>query len=299
MAASTTSITNCTLKSASPPPRGRRADNQDYAAARFGRPRAGLAPRPVAAVADGVGGAKGGREAAELSVRGFLDGFFNLPGFAWRAAGRGPCAGSHQLLDRLAGPRRPELAGMATTFTALILSGRSGHYVHVGDSRLYRFREDSLEQLTEDHVMGRGDLKHMSAPRRGPGRRAAHGPCAFSLRALERYLLCSDGVHGDLRNARMRDILGRRAASAAARRRNWSPPRSTPAPTTIALRWSSTFSTRRRREPANCTIFSTICPSCRCPSRDRCSTISDRRAVSEGRYSRLMRAQDLRAASRS
>ncbi len=38
-------------------------------------------PRPdiVAAIADGIGGAKGGRVAAETAVRGFLDGFCDLP----------------------------------------------------------------------------------------------------------------------------------------------------------------------------------------------------------------------------
>ncbi len=40
-------------------------------------------PKPrrdiVAAIADGIGGAKGGRVAAETAVRGFLDGFCDLP----------------------------------------------------------------------------------------------------------------------------------------------------------------------------------------------------------------------------
>ena len=60
--------------------RGKRPDNQDFAAVRVGRPRIDARRATVAAVADGVGGAKGGREAAELTVRCFFDGFFNLPG---------------------------------------------------------------------------------------------------------------------------------------------------------------------------------------------------------------------------
>ena len=58
---------------------GPRERNEDFAGAVFGfelpQPRRDI----VAAVADGIGGAKGGRVAAETAVRGFLDGFFDLP----------------------------------------------------------------------------------------------------------------------------------------------------------------------------------------------------------------------------
>src|SRR5580692_11411614 len=58
---------------------GPRADNDDFAGAVFGwelpEPRNDV----VAAIADGIGGNKGGRAAAETAVRGFLDGFCDLP----------------------------------------------------------------------------------------------------------------------------------------------------------------------------------------------------------------------------
>jgi serine/threonine protein phosphatase PrpC len=141
--------------------RGRRADNQDYGAARIGRSRLDSRTATVVAVADGVGGHKGGREAAELTVRAFLDGFFALPGSLGvrQAAARALDAINSWIVAQ--GKVDSARIGMATTFTALILSGRSGHCVHIGDSRLYRFRDGALEQITDDHVMGRGDFKHM------------------------------------------------------------------------------------------------------------------------------------------
>ncbi|MGP8171623.1 bifunctional protein-serine/threonine kinase/phosphatase, partial [Rhodoblastus sp.] len=192
--------------------RGRRPDNQDFGATRFGRPRVDSRADVVAVVADGVGGHAGGREAAELSVRAFLDGYFSLPGSlgAQQAAARSLDAINSWIVAQ--GRVDPERAGMATTFTALILSGRSGHYVHVGDSRLYRFREDTLEQLTEDHLMGRGDLKHMLRRAVGLEDSLRMDHASFPLRVLERYLLCSDGVHGAIGDRRLREILGRRAA---------------------------------------------------------------------------------------
>ena len=192
--------------------RGRRPDNQDYAAARVGRARIESRAAVVAAVADGVGGHKGGREAAELTVRGFLDGFFALPGTLGirQAAARSLDAVNSWIVAQ--GRVDPELANMATTFTALILSGRSGHCVHVGDSRLYRFREDALEQMTEDHVMGRGDFKHILRRAVGMEDSVRLDHTTFALRPLERYLLCSDGVHGALSDSGLRDILARRTA---------------------------------------------------------------------------------------
>lgn len=53
--------------------RGERSENEDY----VGSLEAGGARSVViAAIADGVGGAKGGRVAAELAVRGFIEGCF-------------------------------------------------------------------------------------------------------------------------------------------------------------------------------------------------------------------------------
>jgi serine/threonine protein phosphatase PrpC len=46
---------------------------------------------------------------------------------------------------------KPELRGMGTTLTAVLLDAGKVHVVHAGDSRCYRFRDGKLEQLTEDH----------------------------------------------------------------------------------------------------------------------------------------------------
>jgi protein phosphatase len=46
---------------------------------------------------------------------------------------------------------KPELRGMGTTLTALLVHGGKAHLVHAGDSRCYMFRDGQLRQLTEDH----------------------------------------------------------------------------------------------------------------------------------------------------
>src|SRR5580700_10549622 len=132
--------------------KGPRKRNEDFAAAVIGAELPEPRREVVAAIADGVGGAKGGRVAAETAVRGFLDGFCDLPEtMEVRRAGA-------KVLDALngwifsQGQRDDKLAGMGCTFTALVLRGRIAHVLHVGDTRAYRLRGDRLTLLTTDHV---------------------------------------------------------------------------------------------------------------------------------------------------
>jgi protein phosphatase len=46
---------------------------------------------------------------------------------------------------------KPELRGMGTTLTALLVHGGRAHVAHAGDSRCYMFRDGQLRQLTDDH----------------------------------------------------------------------------------------------------------------------------------------------------
>src|ERR1700739_3928869 len=145
---------------------GPRERNEDFGGAVFGselpHPRRDIA----AAIADGIGGAKGGRVAAEMAVRGFLDGFCDLPETmeVRRAAARVLASLNAWIFSQ--GRRDPKLAGMGCTFTALVLRGRVAHFVHVGDTRAYRLRGDRLVCLTMDHVR---DTARNRGPSHTPG----------------------------------------------------------------------------------------------------------------------------------
>ena len=58
---------------------GPRKENEDFAGTLSGAELPEPRQEVIAAIADGIGGAKGGRVAAETAVRGFLDGFCDLP----------------------------------------------------------------------------------------------------------------------------------------------------------------------------------------------------------------------------
>src|SRR6516164_9020305 len=103
---------------------GPRKRNEDFAAAVIGAELPEPRREVVAAIADGIGGAKGGREAAETAVRGFLDGFCDLPETmeVRRAAATVLNALNGWIYSQ--GQRDAKLAGMGCTFTALVLRGR-------------------------------------------------------------------------------------------------------------------------------------------------------------------------------
>ena len=199
---------------------GPRERNEDFGGAVFGyelpKPRRDI----VAAVADGIGGARGGRVAAETAVRGFLDGFCDLPEtMEVRRAAAAVLNSLNNWIYALA-KRDSKLAGMGCTFTALILRGRIAHIVHVGDSRAYRLRGNRLAPLTTDHLREASGGSRSNILNRALGVEAelrldyAAQPVALH----DRFLLCSDGVHACLTAEHIADILRQRSASEDAAR---------------------------------------------------------------------------------
>lgn len=124
--------------------------------------------------------------------------------------------------------------GMGSTLTLAVLRDGRLHLGHVGDSRCYRLRDGSLEQLTPDHswVAEQRRAGMLSAeeeanhPRRNLLTRCLGiGTDLHAFRATEalvdgsRYLLSSDGLHGVLPDAVILDVLRREAAPQHAARR--------------------------------------------------------------------------------
>ena len=191
---------------------GKRADNQDFGGIYLGteteRARHGL----VAVVADGVGGAKAGRMAAELAVRSLVEGYYSQP----------DTIGVGAAVERVMNPynrwlnsmgKSPEMANAATTFTALIAKGRRAHVLHVGDSRAWHFRDGRLRLLTEDHTLKQAELDHILYRAIGIEARLRLDQRQIDLAEHDRILLTSDGVHGALNMRALERILGARGSA--------------------------------------------------------------------------------------
>ncbi len=194
---------------------GPRERNEDFGGVVFGpelpQPRRDV----VAAIADGIGGAKGGRIAAETAVRGFLDGFCDLPETMEVRRASATVLNSLNRWIYSEGHRNAGAAGMGCTFTALVLRGRIAHVLHVGDSRAYRLRGERLALLTTDHVReervaGRSNILSRAL---GVETEVRLDYAAQPVALHDRFLMCSDGVHGYLSPEAIADILRERSGS--------------------------------------------------------------------------------------
>jgi serine/threonine protein phosphatase PrpC len=171
-------------------------------------------------VADGMGGHKAGEVASQMAVdavvdfvRATRDGreitwpfpfnphrsrVFNRMDAALRLANRAV----HD-----AGERTRAHAGMGTTIVAMLLDSERLVLGHVGDSRAYVLRGGRLQQLTADHTLlnALGGHAHLDLAMRhvltngiGMATELAPALAEETLTKGERWLLCTDGVHGYL-----------------------------------------------------------------------------------------------------
>ena len=108
----------------------------------------------------------------------------------------------------------PARKGMGTTISCLLYVGPSAFIGQVGDSRAYVLRDNVPQQITEDHTLINAQLKagHISAEQaltatygnvitRAVGIREHVDVDVFEVQCLagDRFVLCSDGVHGYLK----------------------------------------------------------------------------------------------------
>lgn len=106
-----------------------------------------------------------------------------------------------------------EKRGMGTTLTALLIRDKYISLLHVGDSRCYRLRGNTLEQLSNDHtviqeLLDQGAISQAEAaehPQRSMLTQALRGDGdvtpvlqMYEIKKGDRYLLCSDGLSGVL-----------------------------------------------------------------------------------------------------
>jgi PPM family protein phosphatase len=120
------------------------------------------------------------------------------------------------------GQRDETKRGMGTTLDALLIVGERGFIGHVGDSRVYLYRQGSVHQLTEDHslineLLRRGrlsrdqidSLQHKNAVTRAVGvyESVEVDTIDFDVLRGDRFLLCSDGLHGYFEQAELAKLF--------------------------------------------------------------------------------------------
>ncbi len=186
----------------------RRTENQD-AVAHLHLPNDGL----FTVVCDGMGGYSGGEIASNLTIEALTDYFASTP-ISWKDEPLWHLYHAFQRAnDKIWEYKKthPKQKQMGTTSVAMLCVDQFAYIAHIGDSRLYLLRDDTLIRLTRDHSMiqeliDQGKLQEKDANEHPQSnvilRVLGHfekldvefHPHPIPLQKGDRFLLCSDGL---------------------------------------------------------------------------------------------------------
>lgn len=171
-------------------------------------------------VADGMGGHSSGEVASSIAVKVTRDKFESMrrtrlkPGAydAKYALEANQLAFAVQLANSViyeAGNSAPENKGMGTTLSVILLNGDKIILAHIGDSRVYLFRDGTLQQITEDHSLvmehvrqglltqeqaEKSPLQNILTRALGTQKTPAIDLKEVGVMENDRFLLCTDGL---------------------------------------------------------------------------------------------------------
>lgn len=199
-----------------------RSENQDFGTYTTQEEERESAPGGrLLIVADGMGGHRGGATASKLAAETVKAQYLGSSSADIPVVLRESLSRANARIYSEA-QANPELRGMGTTTSVLAVRNREGWLAHVGDSRIYMVREGDIKQLTDDHslvatMVREGLLTVAEAethPRRNVLQRSmgvaedveidVRGP--IELREGDTFILCSDGLHGVVKEDELREV---------------------------------------------------------------------------------------------
>lgn len=200
----------------------RYAARSDVGMVRFKNDDSAYVGRYLAVVADGMGGHAGGNVASASTVLDLVH--LDRPDLEDQAETvlADEIQAANSLLSELV-TTAPELSGMGTTVTAMLLQGDRVALAHIGDSRAYRLKGGVFEQISIDHtfvqrLIDEGRLRPEEAethPHKNVLMRVLGDVDAspeldlatFEVEPGEKWLLCSDGLNAVLRDSDIEAVL--------------------------------------------------------------------------------------------
>jgi protein phosphatase len=187
------------------------------------------------AVADGMGGHRAGEKASRMAVERLRDALVPPK----RAAGKDEVLAHLQKAMYITGAAifdaaqsDPDLAGMGTTLTSVLVHAQRAYVAHVGDSRCYLFRDGKISQITSDHSWVAEQVKagllteqearesrfrHIITRSVGFEREVQVDGTICPVQSGDCLILCSDGLSNYLEEDDFADVMSRQLYSDAPR----------------------------------------------------------------------------------
>ncbi len=180
-------------------------------------------------VADGMGGAAGGKEASSMAVDVVFRTYYDDPDPEIVPSLERAIQAANTHIQQY-GRANPELRGLGTTIVVAVIRDRMLVVGNVGDSRAYLLRDGELSQVSLDHTMVQEQVRDglltpeeaLTHPRRhvlsrNLGYRPKAGPDfdTWTLAPGDTILLCSDGLWGPVEDAQLAAVLRQHSGDAA------------------------------------------------------------------------------------
>ena len=177
--------------------------------------------RNVLAVADGMGGYVGGEIASKTAVEAIAYYFKNFNYAAPVQLEKAIQYANSSIISKTL--IDPSLKGMGTTVSMVTLARHMAFWGHVGDSRIYLYREGAFSQISVDHtivqvLLDKGKITEEEAlnhPQRHVLTRAVGVDSnlivdtgAFEVQPNDRILICSDGLTSFIGRPELCDAIG-------------------------------------------------------------------------------------------
>jgi protein phosphatase len=192
---------------------GTKPENQDACAYHIPDKQALEYKGITSVIADGVSACERAAEASSCCVNSFLSDYYSTPD-SWRVehcATKVISALNNWLYSQSI--RNDEISSMLSTLSVIIIKSNTAHIFHVGDSRIYRYRQGVLTQLTKDHVLSLNKEKTYLSRAMGFDLKVNVDYQTFNLEVNDQFLMTTDGVHDYLNDTSLQNLMS--AASTA------------------------------------------------------------------------------------
>lgn len=160
------------------------------------------------AIADGMSGSDGGKEASQVSVSQFLSDYYGTPeSWTVKQAATKILTALNSWLYSQGQQKYGTAKGMVTTFSAMVIKSQTAHLFHVGDSRIYRLRGTDFVQMTRDHRVWISNDRDYLSRAMGIDTHLEIDYRASSAQQGDIYLLTTDGIHDFVGDIEIQEII--------------------------------------------------------------------------------------------
>ena len=179
--------------------KGRKKINQDFHGISIPKEPQLTSKGIAIALADGISSSDVGQVASQATVTGFLEDYF-CTSEAWSVK-----KSAHQVLSatnswlysqtQQGQHRFNKDRGYVCTLSAMIIKSNTAHIFHLGDTRIYRLRDNSLEQLSKDHRIWVSEEKSYLSRAMGMHEHLELDYKALPVEKGDIFLLTTDGIY--------------------------------------------------------------------------------------------------------